>query len=379
LQWWLFQPWSWCQRVGFIDFFFPQSVRVRQAVESLFGVRPSISSGDTDMKRVFIKTVLATLAMAAMGMASAQEKTIKFANQNSAGHPVILGMEKFKEVVEAKSGGKIKVNVFPGGALGNDQANVSAVQGGSLEMVSLNSGILASQVKDFAVFDFPFMFANEKEADAVVDGAFGKKMHDKLLEKGIVGLGYYELGFRNMSNGKRPINKLADIEGLKLRVIPNPINVDWVKALGANPTPLPFPELYAALEQKAVDGQENPVATINSAKLYEVQKHLVMTNHQYNPQSVLMSKKFYDTLSAAEKKIVEEALAESVKFQRAQSRNQVASITENLKKNGMQITTLPAAEMTALREKMKPVIAKHGEPIAATVAELQAELAKLRK
>ncbi|MEY3640025.1 MAG: 2,3-diketo-L-gulonate-binding periplasmic protein YiaO precursor, partial [Pseudomonadota bacterium] len=95
------------------------------------------------MKRVFIKTVLATLAMAAMGMASAQEKTIKFANQNSAGHPVILGMEKFKEVVEAKSGGKIKVNVFPGGALGNDQANVSAVQGGSLEMVSLNSGILA--------------------------------------------------------------------------------------------------------------------------------------------------------------------------------------------------------------------------------------------
>jgi len=204
-------------------------------------------------------------------------------------------------------------------------------------------------------------------------------MHDKLLEKGIVGLGYYELGFRNMSNGKRPINKLADIEGLKLRVIPNPINVDWVKALGANPTPLPFPELYAALEQKAVDGQENPVATINSAKLYEVQKHLVMTNHQYNPQSVLMSKKFYDTLSAAEKKIVEEALAESVKFQRAQSRNQVASITENLKKNGMQITTLPAAEMTALREKMKPVIAKHGEPIAATVAELQAELAKLRK
>jgi len=192
-------------------------------------------------------------------------------------------------------------------------------------------------------------------------------------------LGYYELGFRNMSNGKRPINKLADIEGLKLRVIPNPINVDWVKALGANPTPLPFPELYAALEQKAVDGQENPVATINSAKLYEVQKHLVMTNHQYNPQSVLISKKFYDTLSAAEKKIVEEALAESVKFQRAQSRNQVASITENLKKNGMQITTLPAAEMTALREKMKPVIAKHGEPIAATVAEVQAELAKLRK
>ena len=120
------------------------------------------------MKRVFIKTVLATVALAAMGLAQAQEKTIKFANQNSAGHPIVMGMEKFKEVVEAKSGGKIKVNLFLGGALGSDQANVSALQGGTLEMVAMNSGILASQVKDFGVFDFPFMFADGKEADAVV-------------------------------------------------------------------------------------------------------------------------------------------------------------------------------------------------------------------
>jgi len=263
--------------------------------------------------------------------------------------------------------------------LGSDQANVSAIQGGTLEMAAMNSGIFASQVKDFAVFDFPFLFASGKEADTVVDGAFGKKMHAKLEEKGIVGLGYYELGFRNMTNSKRAINKVADIEGLKLRVIPNPINVDWVKALGANPTPLPFPELYAALEQKAVDGQENPVATINGAKMYEVQKHLTLTGHQYNPQSVVISKKFWDTLSAAEKKIVADAVTESAKFQRTTARTLEASLLDNLKKNGMEVTTLPAAEMNLLREKMKPVIAKHGEPIAATVSELQAELAKLRK
>jgi tripartite ATP-independent transporter DctP family solute receptor len=331
------------------------------------------------MKRLFLKSLISALSLSLGGLAMAQDKTIKFANQNSAGHPVAQGMEKFKEVVETKSGGKIKVNLFLGGALGSDQANVSALQGGTLEMVSMNSGILASQVKDFSVFDFPFMFADGKEADAVVDGPFGKKMHAKLLDKGIVGLGYYELGFRHMSNGRRPITKVSDIEGLKLRVIPNPINVDWVKALGANPTPLPFPELYAALEQRAVDGQENPVATINSAKLYEVQKYLTLTSHQYNPQSVMVSKKFWDGLSAAEKTIVEEAVAESVKFQRQQSRAQVASITENLKKNGMQVSELPAAEMAILRDKMKPVIAKHGESIAATVSELQAELAKLRK
>ena len=331
------------------------------------------------MKRAFIKSLIATVALAAVGVASAQDKTIKFANQNAAGHPIVQGMEKFKEIVEKNSGGKIKVNIFPGGALGSDQANVSALQGGTLEMASMNSGIFASQVREFSVFDFPFMFASGQEADVVVDGAFGKKMHARLEEKGLVGLGFYELGFRHLTNGRRAINKVSDIEGLKLRVIPNPINVDWVKALGANPTPLPFPELYAALEQKAVDGQENPVATINGAKLFEVQKHMALTGHQYNPQSVVMSKKFWDTLSAAEKKIVSDAAAESSKFQRTQARAQEASLLENLKKNGMLVTSLPPAEVAILRDKMKPVIAKHGEAIAATVTELQAELAKLRK
>ena len=331
------------------------------------------------MKRVFIKSLIATVALAAVGVASAQDKTIKFANQNAAGHPIVQGMEKFKEIVEKNSAGKIKVNLFPAGALGSDQANVSAIQGGTLEMASMNSGIFASQVREFSVFDFPFMFASGQEADVVVDGAFGKKMHARLEEKGLVGLGFYELGFRHLTNGRRAINKVSDIEGLKLRVIPNPINVDWVKALGANPTPLPFPELYAALEQKAVDGQENPVATINGAKLFEVQKHMALTGHQYNPQSVVMSKKFWDTLSAAEKKIVSDAAAESSKFQRTQARAQEASLLENLKKNGMLVTSLPPAEVAILRDKMKPVIAKHGEAIAATVTELQAELAKLRK
>ena len=332
------------------------------------------------MKRLFIKTLVATAALATVGIAAAQDKVIKFANQNAAGHPIVQGMEKFAEIVAAKSGGKIKVNVFPGGQLGSDQANVSALQGGTLEMASMNSGIFASQVKEFAAFDLPFMFANGKEADAVVDGPFGQKMHAKLEEKGLVGLGYYELGFRNITNSKRPITKVEDIEGLKLRVIPNPINVDWVKALGANPTPLPFPEVYAALEQKAIDGQENPVATIWGAKLHEVQKYMTLTNHQYNPQSVVISKKFWDTLSADEKKIIGDAVAESTKFQRAQARASVASTVENLKKAGMTVSELAPGEQVKLVEKMKPVITKHAGAVGeATVSELLAELAKARK
>jgi len=332
------------------------------------------------MKRLLVKTVLATLALAAVGVASAQDKTIKFATQNPKGHPIVMGLEKFKEIVESKSGGKIKVNLFPGGTLGSDQANVSALQGGTLEMVSMNSGILANQVKEFAIYDFPFMFSNSKEADAVMDGAFGQKMHAKLDAKGLVGLAYYELGFRQITNSKRAITKVEDLEGLKLRVIPNPINVDWVKALGANPTPLPFPEVYGALEQKAIDGQENPVSVINANKLYEVQKHIVLSNHQYNPQSVLISKKFWEGLNADQKKLIADAAKESARYEREQARSQVASALDNLKKNGMQVTELSAADVGKLRDKLRAVTAKYAVNVGQeTVQELQTELAKVRK
>jgi len=332
------------------------------------------------MKRLILKTLVAAAAVAAFGGAQAQDKTIKFATQNPKGHPIVLGMEKFAEIVQAKSGGKLKVNLFPGGTLGSDQANVSAIQGGTLEMASMNSGIFAAQVKEFAVYDFPFMFSNGKEADAVVDGPFGKKLHDKLQDKGMVGLAYYELGFRSITNSKRPIHKVEDLEGLKLRVIPNPVNVEWVKAVGANPTPLPFPEVYAALEQKAIDGQENPVTVINANKFYEVQKHLVLSNHQYNPQSVIISKKFWDGLSAEQRKIIADAAQESAKYQREQARSQVATALDNLKKNGMQVTELPAAELAKMRDKMRPVVAKFGVTVGQdTVKALQDALAQARR
>lgn len=327
--------------------------------------------------------VAMVMVFALFGMASAQdikERTLKFATQNPKGHPIVVGMEKFAEIVTAKTGGKIKVNLFPGGVLGSDQHNVSALQGGTLEMVSMNAGILAAQVKEFAIYDFPFMFGGGAEADAVVDGPFGQMMMDKLTDKGIIGLAYFELGFRHITNSKRPINRLEDIAGLKIRVIPNPINVDWVNALGASPTPLPFPELYAALEQKAVDGQENPFTVILANKFYEVQKHLAITNHQYNPQAVMISKKFWDMLTGDEKKIIRDAAREAAVFQRKFNRDQMGAALDSLKKHGMQVTEFGAAEMGKFREKMKPVVEKHGAIVGPeVVSALQAELAKLRR
>lgn len=338
------------------------------------------------MKTSLTRRAAVALAAAAIGLGSMsssfaqqiKERTFRMAMQNPKGHPLEAGAQKFAELVAEKSGGKMKVTVFPGGVLGGDAPNVSSLQGGIIPLVLLNSGILASQVKDFVVFDFPFMFANEKEADAVVDGAFGKSLHAKLEPKGIIGLAFFELGFRNITNSKRPIAKVEDIAGLKLRVIPNAINVDWVKALGGNPTPLAFPEVYTAMEQKAIDGQENPLSVILANKFAEVQKHLAITNHQYNPQSLIFSKKIWDTLSADERKVLQEAATEAAAFQRKVSRDAASSTLDELKKAGMQVTEFSPDEQAKLREKLKPVIDKHGAEISETTKALQAELGKLR-
>jgi TRAP-type transport system periplasmic protein len=335
------------------------------------------------MKRMFLQSLVAVAALAAVGSSFAQdikERTLKFGLNGPEGHPAVAGMNEFAKQVAAKSGGKIKVNLFLGGTLGNDQAVTSSVQGGTVEMAVMNTGILASLAKELAVFDFPFLFANEKESDAVVDGPVGKKLHKLLEEKGVVGLAYWELGYREITNSKRAINKVEDLEGLKLRVIPNPINVDWTKALGINPTPMPFPEVYGGLESKAIDGQENPVSVIAANKFWEVQKFAVMSNHQYNPQSVIFSKKVWDTLSAAEKKIIEDAAQEAAKVQRTASRAALASNLDLLKKNGMTVTEFAPAEVAKLREKMKPVIAKYSASVGeSVVTEVNGELAKMRK
>jgi tripartite ATP-independent transporter DctP family solute receptor len=335
------------------------------------------------MKRLVLKSLVAAVALATFGMACAQdikERPIKFATNGAGEHPSVAGMKKFSELVAAKSGGKMQVKMFVGGILGSDQANISAIQGGTLEMAVMNTGILASVAKELAIFDFPFLFANNKESDALVDGPVGKKLHQKLEAKGLVGLSYWELGYRQISNSKRPLVKVEDIEGLKLRVIPNPINVAWVKALGANPTPLPFPEVYSALEQKAIDGQENPVSVIATSKFWEVQKFMTMTNHQYNPQSVIFSKKIWDSLSPAERKILDDSADEATKYQREQARAAVAVNMELLKKGGMTVSEFPPAEVAKLRDKMKPVIAQFSASVGEeTVAEVQAELAKMRK
>lgn len=321
------------------------------------------------------------LAVLAPGQVRAEikERTLRFAFQNVLEHPQGQGAQKFAELVTQKSGGKIKVRLFAGGQLGGDLQTVSALQGGTLDITVLNAGLLVGQVKEFGLFDLPFLFESGKQADAVVDGPFGQKLAATLPAKGLVGLGYWELGFRNVTNSRRPITKAEDIAGLKIRVVQSPLYIELFNALGANAVPLPFPEVYTALEQKTVDGQENPVSVVLNAKFSEVQKNLTFTRHTYNPQIVLASKRVWDRLDAEEKQLIEAAAAEAKAYQRQVNRDAEAKMVEQLKAAGMQLVELSPAETARLREKAQPVVRKFSDGAnEAVLKELQAELEKAR-
>ncbi|MFT4171172.1 MAG: TRAP transporter substrate-binding protein [Rhodocyclaceae bacterium] len=332
-----------------------------------------------------IKAICLGLALAGLlplGAAQAQaikERSIKFAFQNQKEHPQGQGAQRFADLVAQKSGNKISIKLFPGGTLGGDLQTVSALQGGTVEMTVLNAGLLSGLVKEFAALDLPFLFNNAQEADAIIDGPFGKKLFDKLPEKSLIGLNYWDLGFRSVTNSKRAITKVEDLDGIKLRVLQSPVYIDMFNALGANAVPMPFPEVYTALEQHAVDGQENPATTILSSKFYEVQKYFSVTRHIYNPQALIVSKKLWDQLSPEERKIIQDAATEATAYQRKLSRDSDQAAIDALRKNGMQINEVSAAEMARFRDKVKPVVAKAAQTIGeATVNELNTEITKAR-
>ncbi|MDW9397522.1 DctP family TRAP transporter solute-binding subunit [Sinorhizobium meliloti] len=309
------------------------------------------------------------LMTAGPALAEIRDQTVKFASANNKGHPQVTGMEKFAELVKEKSGGKIEVKLFPGGTLGGDVQTVSALQGGVIEMTVLNAGILASNVKEFGAVDLPFLFNSGEEADKVMDGPFGTSLMERLPATGLVGVAYWELGFRNLTNNRHPVTKLEDIKGLKIRTIQSPIPVELFNALGANAVPLPYTELYTALETGTVDGQENPSANIINAKFYEVQKYMTLTRHQYNPQIVLVSKKFWDGLNDEEKTILQQAAVEARDFQRKVSREQDAAALEEIRKTGMEVSELSPEETQKLRDAVKPVIEKFSADIGQETVE----------
>lgn len=316
------------------------------------------------MRRTFLKAAVATTA-AAMAPWSLAQATAKFGFGAADSHPQGLGAKRFAELVKARTAGRIQVNNYGSGKLGSDPAMQSSVQGGTLEMMVGPTSNLVGAIKEFALFDLPYLVTSYKEADALLDGPVGQQLNAKLDAIGLVGLAYWENGFRSMTNSKHPIHRLEDFAGLKVRVIQNPVFIETFKTFGANPVPMAFTELFGALESKAVDAQENPVGLIDSQKFYEVQKYLSMTGHVYSPFIVLASKKWFDKLPDADKAAVRAAAVEAGTYQRQMQREQSVQLVDALKAKGMQVNELDRAELLRLRNSVKPVVNRFARDIGA--------------
>jgi tripartite ATP-independent transporter DctP family solute receptor len=330
--------------------------------------------------RAVATAAIAITLLAVPAHAQVQERTIRWGHLNNTDHPVSLGVQKFAEILATKSGGKLKVREFAASQLGNEMQMQSALRGSTQEMLSASTTSLASVVKELGLLDFPFAVSATAQAEALVAGPFGQAMIDVLPEKDLIGLGYWGLGFRNTTNSSRSIAKLEDFAGLKLRVIPNPVFLETFKALKANPVPMNFGELYTALENKTVDGQENPYTVILSNKFYEVQKFVSATNHAYTQNILLVSKKFWDKLSSEEQKMMREAVAETRDYQREQTRIQTDKALAELKAKSMTFNEIAPAEYARMQQATKAVAERFSADFDQGKVKLfNSELERIRK
>jgi tripartite ATP-independent transporter DctP family solute receptor len=309
--------------------------------------------------------LLAATALLTALPASAQftERTLRLSVPVPKEHPMSIGLVKTGTCTAEKSGGKLKLQPFYDGVLGNDINATQSARSGTLDMLITSTAPLVTMVPSWGVFDLPFLFNNEKEADQVLDGKVGDWFAAKLPAIGLVSLAWWENGFRHTTNSKRAITRLEDFDGVKMRVMQNTIYIDTFKTLGSNAVPMAFSEVYSALETKTVDGQENPFANIENMKFYEVQRYLTLTKHAYAPLTLLVSKKTWDTLSADEQHVMRDCALLGRDEERRINREQAASTLANLKAKGMQVNEISPAEMQRIRERTRVVYDQHAKAI----------------
>lgn len=287
------------------------------------------------MKSMLIKAVLAT-SLVLTGTAFAQVK-LTLGHNAAVGNPKHEASVKFAELVKEKSGGKIVVQVAPAAQLGDDVPILTSLRNGAVDFAANSQGSISSVIPEYAAFGMPFLFPTLQTAWKVMDGPVGEELAKLSADKGLVVLGYWDNGIRHVSNKLRPINTTADMKGLKVRTPPDPATIDIMKALNAEPEQIKFSELYVALQQGVVDGQENPLMNIYSSKLYEVQKYISLTAHKYEMTPFVMSKRTYDRMSEADRKIIREAALEATKFNRQLSLESDQKLIGELKAKGVEI------------------------------------------
>lgn len=306
--------------------------------------------------RQLVRKCILAAAAAVVLAAPAQARDIKIGHFGSPGTPFNEGVEFFKTKLEEVSGGEFTVTNYPSGQLGNEAQQIGALQGGLQEMLITSSTNLIKYNPRFQLIDLPFAFANDEATDKVLLGDVGKKMLAGLEGSRMVGLTYIDNGFRDLSNSKHPIAKLSDFDGLNFRVIGSPVFINMFRDLGANPVPMPFPEVYTALETGTVDGQDNPMLTVRDQKFFEVQKYLTHSKHAYSALVMLISEPFWNSLSDEQKGFIQEAADATAVENRKVMRAAVSEARTFLEtEGGMEVIDFPEDSMPAIKEAVQPV------------------------
>lgn len=318
------------------------------------------------MKTTIARIVLATLLSAASTAPFAQSVKLRFAHtvpESDSQHQAAL---QFAKQVKARTNGDVEIQVFANSQLGNDTTLVTGVRSGTIDIGATGNPFVTGLVPKLNVLDLPYQFEDGPSAYRTLDGPVGRSLLDELGAHRIKGLAFWEIGFRSLGNNKRPINKADDIRGLKIRTTPNPSHIKAFQLLGASPQPMPFAEVFGALESGAVDGQENPPTLMVSAKLYEVQKYVSMTRHAYTALVVLMNKTKFDALKPEYQKILLEEAAAAATFQRKLNADNERSAIAQLRAKGVQVNEQPdvASIRNVVREETRQLyVQKNGDAV----------------
>lgn len=305
-------------------------------------------------KRGFWSITAVLVFLLLLGCISAEAAVqLKLGHSVSDQHPYHLGAQRFKEMVEKETKGAIEIALFPNNQLGTGERDLlEGLQLGTVDLYVGSTGPMGGFEKKFMLFDFPFLFKNKEQAYSVLDGEIGQYVMGLLDKIGIKGLAWYENGFRHFTNSKRPVNTPEDVKGLKLRTMENKIHMALWRAMGADPTPMAWGEVFTALQQGTVDGQENPIPIIYVQKINEVQKHLAITGHVFSPAMIAVAKAKFDALPKEHQDIIMKAAKESALYQREQITKMENEQVQKLKDLGM-LVTMP--DVAAFREATKSV------------------------
>ena len=316
---------------------------------------------------MFKKSTLALGAVLSAGLAftASAGTTIKVGHGAAEAFHMHRALLKFEELVEAGSGGEIDVQIFPSSQMGPDREMIEGVQTGVLEMAIPPSSFFAGWDPAFAVIELPYMYASKNIAFDVLDGSAGDGMLSRVENQGLVGLGWLELGVRNVTNNVRPVATPEDLEGVKLRTMKVPAHVATFETLGANPTPMNFGEVYSALQQGVIDGQENPLAIITSQRFYEVQKYLSTTGHVFAVYMPVISKPFFDSLSAEHQNLVRDSMAAARDHQAQLIASEDAAQLEQIRAAGVEVLELTAEQRQVFADKTESVRLQYREKVGA--------------